>query len=193
MNKNDVLLDLGWNNFYKKLQNFGKTFINEENAINLSKIVGDYHTIHSRLLNNEIPDWIQHAFPIQLEVLQIFAMMPNSIGMIHKDGLARKCALNVPLTGYTEGYMQWFDKEFNEHLVNTEYSQVRLTKNEVGQKIYRMDETPTVSVHINAPTLLNTDVWHRIDNSQNKNFRWILSLRFSCNPGFTNVANVLKS
>jgi hypothetical protein len=186
MTQDDVIVKLAWNDFFKRLQEYGNTFINENRASALARSAGDSHTIIHRSIS-DFPAWIVEAFPIKVLVLQIFAILPESIGMTHKDGLNRKSAFNIPLNGAELGYMDWFDLDITERKVDTKYTQIRLTEDEKNHKAHRITDIPTYRVRIDSPALINTDVWHRIDNSDNKNFRYTLSIRFEGNPSLSEL------
>jgi hypothetical protein len=186
MNQDDVIIKLEWNDFFKKLQDYGNTFINENRASILSQFAGDSHTIIHRSVS-DFPAWLIEGFPIKVLVLQIFAILPESVGMTHKDGLERKSAFNIPLNGAELGHMDWFNLDIKERKIDTKYTQIRLTENEKNHNSYRITDVPTYSVIIDKPSLVNTDVWHRIDNRDNKNFRYTISIRFKGNPSFSEL------
>ena len=180
MNQDNVIVKLEWNDFFKRLQEYGNTLVNEKRALVLAILARDSHTIIHRIIS-DFPAWIYDEFPIKISVIQIFAILPESIGSTHKDGLNRKSAFNIPLIGADLGYMDWFDLDIVERKIDTKYTQVRLTDHD------KIDYSPICRVRIDKPSLVNTDVWHRVDNSDNKNFRYMLSVRFESNPSFSEL------
>ena len=181
---NHLIVKLEWNDFFKKLQEYGNTFVNEKRASLLAVYAKDSHTIIHRIIS-DFPKWIYDEFPVKISVIQIFAILPESIGSTHKDGLNRKAAFNIPLLGADLGHMDWFDLDIKERKIDTRYTQVRLTDHE------KIDYVPACRIRIDKPALVNTDVWHRVDNRDNKNFRFVLSIRFEDNPSFSELKELL--
>jgi len=189
MNNNNVMHDVGWSPVYKKMQDYGKEFINNLLAANTVASFGDLHVIVHRSMGNAIPDWIVNSFTIAPEILQVFAIPPGALGMIHKDGINRKATFNIPISGYTKGDMHWFsdNEALSEFKIDCSYTKVRLTNEEINVKGTRLDLEPEVICTVNAPSILNTNVWHRIDNRDNANWRWVLSIRFAGNPEYNTL------
>lgn len=192
MNPTDVIIKFEWNGFFIKLQEYGNTLVSNKQALELSNRVGDSHTIIYRSIEN-FPEWLVEGFRLKILVLQIFAILPESIGMTHKDGLERKAAFNIPLLGAELGYMDWFTLDNKEHKIDTLYTQIRLTDIEKNHNTYRIENIPNYRCRIDKPSIVNTDVWHRIDNSDNKNFRYMLSIRFKNNPPFDELQKYFLS
>ena len=46
---------------------------------------------------------------------------------------------------------------------------------------------------LEQPTLIDTNEWHRVDNSDNLNWRHVLSVRFLNNPSYNSVKDILNS
>ena len=49
------------------------------------------------------------------------------------------------------------------------------------------ETTPSFSTIVDTPSLVNTNAWHRVDNTNSDKFRWMLSLRFVNNPSYNTV------
>ena len=182
-----LLTAYSWNTFFEEVKNFGSSFIDNNKCIENSKLRGDTHTIIYRLIGSEIPRWIQSAIPENIIVLQIFAIEPNSAGLIHKDGVDRLCAFNIPILNCDQGTMDWFDSDdYSMYSVENPYTTIRITNEQLTQG-KKLETTPIHSTLITLPSLVNTNEWHRVDNRNSPNFRWMLSLRFKNNPMYTTV------
>jgi len=173
-----------WNPFFEKIKEFGLTFVDNEKCLESSRLRGDTHTIIHRLIKDEIPEWIRQGIPEDIIVLQIFAIEPNTVGLIHKDGVDRLCAFNIPILNCETGSMDWFsNSDFSVYSVENNYTTIRVTNEQI--KNGKSNETvPIFSTLVTEPALVNTDTWHRVDNRGVKSFRWMLSLRFKDNPSF---------
>jgi hypothetical protein len=173
-----------WNPFFEKIKEFGLTFVDNEKCLESSRLRGDTHTIIHRLIKDEIPEWIRQGIPEDIIVLQIFAIEPNTVGLIHKDGVDRLCAFNIPILNCETGSMDWFsNSDFSVYSVENNYTTIRVTNEQI--KNGKSNETvPIFSTLVTEPALVNTDTWHRVDNRGVKSFRWMLSLRFKNNPSF---------
>jgi hypothetical protein len=186
MNNNTVIFDLGWSHKYKLIQEYYSEYINNEKATNIRTLSGDLHVITDKMFKKDVPGWIIDAFPVEIGIVQLFSIPAGVTGMIHKDGLPRYSTINIPLTGYTEGTMHWYSD--SEHLtevkIDTAYTKVRLVAEELYNTGTRLDLIPDAQSTVTAPSILNTDIWHRIDNKKNTKSRWVASIRFSTNPTF---------
>lgn len=183
---NNFTKHLMWTDFFKQLQEYGSQHINEDKALGLSRMVGDSHTIIFRQIK-DFPLWIRENLPLDILVIQLFAMNPKSIGMVHKDGIERKSAFNIPLLNCDKGYMDWFSDRYEQITIDTDYTKIRITTTEKNFDMFRINDDPVHHCRIDAPSLVNTDVWHRIDNSDNENYRYMLSIRFVGNPEFKDL------
>ena len=173
-----------WDPFFEKIKEFGLTFVDNEKCLENSKLRGDTHTIVHRLIKDQIPDWIRQEIPEDIIVLQIFAIEPNTVGLIHKDGIDRLCAFNIPIQNCNAGTMDWFDDScYSTYSVENNYTTIRVT-NEQMTHGKEFENTPAFSTLVTRPSLVNTNVWHRVDNRRISNFRWMLSLRFRNNLSF---------
>src|SRR6185436_9651299 len=97
--------ELQWNDFFRKIQTYGNTFINQTAVDELAEKIRDGHMVLHRVIERDIPNWIKDEFKLPIEFLQVFASNPGSIGRTHKDGIARKGSLNIPLLNTDHGYV----------------------------------------------------------------------------------------
>jgi hypothetical protein len=184
---NLFLTRYNWSDFFNKVSEFGATFVNEEKCIESSKLRGDTHTIIHRLTKQEIPQWIKDVVPEEIIVLQIFAIEPNTVGLVHKDGVDRLCAFNIPILNCNLGSMDWFNEnEYSSYPVGNDYTTIRVSNEQIKDgKVF--ETTPSFSTIVDTPSLVNTNAWHRVDNRNSDKFRWMLSLRFVNNPSYNTV------
>jgi hypothetical protein len=182
-----------WNPFFEKIKEFGLTFVDNKKCLESSRLRGDTHTIIHRLIKDEIPTWIRQGIPEDIIVLQIFAIEPDTVGLIHKDGVDRLCAFNIPILNCELGSMDWFStSDFSIYSVENNYTTIRVTNEQI--KNGKSSETvPIFSTLVTQPALVNTDTWHRVDNRGMPSFRWMLSLRFKNNPSFEIVQEKLNN
>lgn len=174
-----------WTENFKKMSVWGSQFINESKSVSIRLSTGDTHNITNRILNKDIPVWIKDIFPLEISHVQLFSAEPDAVGFIHKDGIDRKCAFNVPVQGCDDGIIQWFDNVFEEREINNDYTQIRLQKN-------RKDAEPLFSSKVSCPALLNTNLWHRVYHKDSIGWRHMLSIRFVDNPAYEDVGLMLK-
>ena len=181
---NYLMKQYQWNAFYNKVKSYYSVYINNQNCLENSKLRGDTHTIIHRFHGNDIPNWIREEFKSDILIVQIFAAEPRSVGLIHKDGTDRQCAFNIPLFGCESGYMQWFEEsQLTTRLISNEYTSIRISEEQI-QNGKSFEPIPIQSTLIVHPTLINTNIWHRIDNRDSDQFRWMISIRFAHNPSF---------
>lgn len=184
---NNLLTRYKWSEFFNKIQEFGSTLVDNQRCLENSKLRGDTHTIIHRLIKDEIPQWIRSEIPEDIIVLQVFAIEPNTVGLIHKDGIDRLCAFNIPILNCNCGTMDWFDdNEYRTYSVENSYTTIRVTDEQITQG-KSFETSPMFSALVNTPALVNTNVWHRIDNRGSEKFRWMLSLRFKNNPTYESL------
>lgn len=187
---NSLVKLLNWSDFFREAQEYGKQFIDENRVGEISKLAGDGHIILHRQLGKDIPDWIRNRFNSPIEVLQVFASQPGSIGRVHKDGIARKSALNVPVLNSDQGYTEWFTEQFKEVTISNAYTQIRIADEE-STASYRVEVEPEYRIKISTPSILNTDRWHRVNNRENTDFRYMISFRFINNPSFDELCAII--
>lgn len=184
---NTLLLKYHWLDFFDAIRKFGLDFVDNQKCVESSKLRGDTHTIIHRLIKDEIPQWIRNEIPEDIIVLQIFAIEPNTVGLIHKDGVDRLCAFNVPILNCDQGTMDWFDdSEYSIYSVENSYTTIRVSDEQIKQG-KSFETKPMLSALVDTPSLVNTNVWHRVDNRSSNKFRWMLSLRFKNNPTYEEV------
>lgn len=187
-----VLWEFEWNEFFRELRSYGNTFIDPAKVDDIAETIRDGHIILHRLIGRNIPTWIRDQFNLPVEVLQIFACKSGAVGRIHKDGLARKSSFNIPVANTELGFVEWFDKDIPELTINNSYTQIRITPAEIDESNIRLDYDPIFRSRITVPSVLNTDVWHRVDNTENNHIRYMLGLRFKNNPTFNELVESVK-
>jgi hypothetical protein len=176
-----------WNEDLKKIQEWGSQFINHDAALELYQITKDRHNIVARILKDEIPQWIKSIVGENIDYVQLFSAEKNSVGFLHKDGFNRRCAFNVPISGASQGYIEWYSGIDQEREYENDTTQIRLLEKDADITKLRIIYRSKTSV----PSLLDTDVWHRVDNRNNDNWRHVLSFRFEDNPTFESVRTQL--
>ena len=184
-----------WNETFNKLREFGVGFVDNRKSLMTSKWQGDAHAILYKFSGERIPDWIRNSIPYKVQFVHIFSIGPRSVGIIHKDGVDKQCAFNIPIANTDNSSMDWFDPdEYSDLLISvdnytTETGKVRVTKEQllIGKEV---ETTPYFSKTIDCPSLVNINEFHRIDNRKSDQFRWVLSLRFLGNPSFADVEKV---
>jgi hypothetical protein len=174
------------------MKELGLKHINVDRAQQLERDTGDWHTIIHREMV-DFPDWMLRGLPLRPLLYQVFAISPESTGMIHKDGIDRKAALNIPLSGCSSGWMEWFDDVFNELKIDVPYTKVRLTTVEKNYIPYRSDTRPKERIIVDHPHLVDTDTWHRVDNRGNTEYRFMFSVRFHGNQPLTVLKEIFKN
>lgn len=181
------------NNFFYPLQRrqifddlsaFGLSNLNSSKVDEIIKKVGDTHVISHRSLGSPVD------FPLDVDWIQVFCIKAHTIGMIHKDGLDRQCALNIPLVACEQGEMQWFTQNLEELKIDNSYTKVRILREEIHGE--RLPLEPTFSTLVNGPAIVSTNNWHRVYNSNNPSDRYMLSIRFKNNPTFEEVVESWK-
>ena len=82
--------------------------------------------------------------------------------------------------------MQWFDNDYEPLEIITDRTRIILPKTE--------DIAPNeyLRLTLTKPTLVKTDVWHRVDNIDNPDNRIVFSIRFKGNPEFEDVKALLS-
>lgn len=151
----------------------------DDELVELLKVTGDNHAIYRRDYVFSEEEILTFAgIGLVPEFKQYFITAPRSVGMIHKDGVDRKCSFNIPLDEHSAGGEHQF---FSDLVTRT-----KTIKNE--RTIIRLPGTDTAkctnSFKLITPTLVNTDMWHRVDNRGNDKPRVVLAIRFVGNPSF---------
>ena len=184
---NEYITEFEWNDNLRALAAYGKSLIDPATTEASYKDRFENHLVVFNREESDPPEGI--TLPLKLDRLLLSCLRANSVGKIHKDGLNRNCALNIPVSNTEIGNMQWFSDEFK---INVEqYSKT------VVRSIEEDEFSTTVPVAyeqtILKPSLVNTNIWHRIDNSQNTEDRYILTLRFNGNPSYKIMKTLLTS
>jgi len=178
-----------WNEDFKKIQEWGRQFIDEVLAKTISEKTFDKHNIIKRIDKSEIPDWIRDLIGENIDYVQLFSAEKNSMGFLHKDGLDRKCAFNIPVSGSEEGYIEWYSGIDQERIFEDDFTKIRLLNFDANREKLKILFRSKTSV----PCLLNTDLWHRVNNQSNEKWRHVLSFRFEDNPTFESMKTQLLS
>lgn len=164
-----------------ELVTYGLANLTKHKVQGLVAYAQEPHIISHRGWGNMLPNF---EMPLPIEWIQVFCITKDSIGSIHKDGIDRQCALNVPLVNCDKGLMQWFDTEYETVQIDNKYTKVRLLKKDVDQTTL----TAAFSTVVDKSSIVSTNNWHRIQNVGNEE-RYMLSVRFKYNPTFEQVAN----
>lgn len=176
-----------WNDDLKRIQEWGCQFINEDAALALYQTSKDRHNITVRVAKDGIPSWIQKTIGDNIDYVQLFSAEKNSIGFLHKDGFNRRCAFNIPISGCAYGYIEWYSGIDQQREYHNDITQIRLLEKDAHTNNLRLIFRSKTS----SPCLLDTDVWHRVNNQSNENWRHVLSFRFEKNPDIEFVKNQL--
>lgn len=176
--------------FIELLRDKFSRYASVSKAEEVASRIQDGHSIIFR----EVSPSLTAPAGLSIELVQIFASTPGSIGRLHRDGLDRKAALNIPLSGCSKGCVEWLlnpafkDEELKT--VNNEYTKIRITTSEAGYKRHNLEFQE--SFVLNQPAIIDTDVWHRVNNSDNLDYRFVLSVRFKNNPSFEHLVEALR-
>ena len=187
-----VVREFEWNDFYDRLRDFGAQFIDDATAQTQSSRTPDTHIVLKRVMPEDLPVFVkQEMGHLAVQHLQIFWIKARSCGMIHTDGLDRHCALNIPLRNTDLGIQEWFEHPFTEYAFRGNGTVSRVTTEEVHQYPLKWDKPASLQLVLKKPTVVNTNMWHRVDNRNNPNHRYVISLRFKDNPSFEHVVRCL--
>jgi hypothetical protein len=183
----ELYTSYNWSPEFKKLSQWAEALINEDKARELFKITRDRHNIVNRVVDKDLPDWIKNMFGVPISHVQLFSAEPTAIGVVHKDGLDRFCAFNIPVKNADKGTIEWLSGNVIERKVEIKHTSIRLLEDRTQQK----DMTADAIILLENPTLINTDHWHRVNNSSNYRWRHVLSIRFLNNPSYQEVKQIL--
>ena len=176
----------------KLVRQFGTEFlVNDKINITDSRItnVGSGFLIVAKELDwqtNIVSDYIG----CNIATVRIFITNPFSFFPMHRDCKGgktslREWAINIPLMNCDNGYNQWFSDDEN-YFGNEIYS-------ESGNAIIPEDQTKIYNISdrqiLNCPKLIRTDIHHNVDNTDNKNFRVILSYRSDDNISWNDIVS----
>lgn len=189
MNSNDLYTQYQWTPAFRELSQWGKNLIDEHKAQGLSKITTEKHNIVNRVIDKDLPAWIKDIFKVPVSHVQLFSAEPIAIGSIHKDGLDRLCAFNIPVSNADVGWTEWLEGPSIEKKISLKHTSIRLLQDRRQANLM----TVAARMLLEQPTLINTNEWHRVDNSANHNWRHVLSVRFLNNPSYDSVKEILNS
>jgi hypothetical protein len=168
------------------LHNYGLENLNTEKVNDLVVMAKEHHVIPFRVMPTNMPVF---NLPLPIAWVQIFCIKAGKVGKIHKDGIDRQCALNIPLLNCNMGHMQWFDNDYDMVTIDETYTKVRLIRDELNTVgTIRPNEIATFSTLVTCPSIVFTNQWHRMDNTVSLDDRYMLSVRFKNNPSFDDVA-----
>ena len=184
---------LEWTQFYRDLQDYGNSLIQMSVVDSIYRQTQDAHVIQTRLFEPEIPEWVKKAVPLRLDILMMFGTLPNSLGKYHKDGFTRKAALNVPLNGGDKGCIEWSAEDIEELKIYGPRKEVRISKKEQTNLGFRFDLPIRDRMTLSQPVLLDTNEWHRVNNLENNEYRFVLSLRFFGNPDLNTLIKLFDT
>lgn len=127
---------------------------------------------------------------IRLSHLQMFVTRPGNLSRWHIDGNYRHASLNIPVFNCS-GVIEWSDPDY---AFDTEVFASEYTRN-IRASSRLEDEVPVVEqVVLTHTTLVNSGVWHRLDNRKSlTGHRVVLSARFANNPPFVDVLTAFNS
>ena len=125
---------------------------------------------------------------ISFHTSRIFITSPGKYFPIHKDCVSniktfREWAINIPLFNCDEGYNTWFlDRE--------EYKDYQEYMGDGASAVGLLHPNPKLSYRekLDCVKLLRTDIFHGVDNKQNKDFRIVLSLRSNDNISWNDIS-----
>lgn len=171
---------------YDRLIDLLRQYINDSTVNGLARLTGDGHVVLKRLAAAELPigilDWFLFR-DLKPQFVQVFASIPRNCGIIHKDGRDRRATLNIPIQGCASGATEWFqDQNFSEHLIVNPTTTVRVTKEEMTVYPERLNVLCTHSMILTCPHILDIDAWHRLNNTENSEYRYVAAVRFHGNP-----------
>ena len=189
MNSQDLYTKYNWSPAFKELSLWGQNLIDEEKAQGLSKITSEKHNIVNRVIDKDLPAWIKDIFKVPVSHVQLFSAEPAAIGSVHKDGLDRLCAFNIPVRNTDIGWTEWLEGPSIERKISLKHTSIRLLQDRRQANLM----TVASRMLLEQPTLINTNEWHRVDNSANHNWRHVLSVRFLNNPSYDSVKDILNS
>lgn len=113
---------------------------------------------------------------------RFFIFKQGQQSTIHIDNIPpRHCALNFPIAKCEDVPIIWYrgEGEKVDYQMPRYVVDISITEPGTVEEIDR--------VTLTVPTLINTSIWHSVDNSNNTHDRVIFSLRFANNPTFDDV------
>lgn len=171
---------------YDRLIDLLLPYVNDSTVNGLARLTGDGHVVIKRLANAELPIGILDWFlckDLKPQFVQLFASLPGNCGIIHKDGTDRKATLNIPIRGCSQGATEWFQGHvFSERKIVNPTTTVRITEEEASVYPERLTVPCTHSMILTCPHILDIDEWHRLNNTNNPEYRYVAAVRFHGNP-----------
>ena len=179
-----------WSPILRKFQDHYNALANDIVTARVISQSKDGHVISFREIlnsrNSEMFQEFEQITGVKPWFVQIFSAGPGVVGMVHKDGIDRKCCINIPLRGCEEGINEWtLPEDGTTKLVSTEKLSIQVLSN--PDQPVNIAEATLLTV----PILFRTDEWHRLDNGKNVNYRHIASIRFVDNPAYDDVLKIL--
>jgi hypothetical protein len=178
---------LPWDTNFLKIAEFGRNVIDPIDTEKHWNRTKEAQLVVGHWAQEEPPPGVK--LPLKLDRFLLSCLRANSVGKIHRDGLNRYCALNIPVANCEMGMMQWFDN--NYEMTVQQYT--RTVVRSIHGDTFDPTLPSTYQTLITQPSLVNTDVWHRIDNSQNSFDRYILTFRFKDNPTYEDMKSLLAT
>ena len=130
------------------------------------------------LIAKEI-DWdcgiIEDRLGVTISTARVFITNPNSKLPIHKDCISkdqlREWAINIPLFGCDQGYNVWYKdtREYEQHQTFSGPGAAQILMHPSPVEHYR-EKLDTIK-------LLRTGIFHGVDNTDNPDYRIVLSIR----------------
>lgn len=143
------------------------------------------HRVSHRFWPADLPESLRSYRDQPLYCLQLFTIGAGITGQIHKDGIGRLAAVNIPFSGCETATMDWFSDDWPLEQIPATGSVTRIPS------VQTINPVPTSQVILTEPTLVNTDEWHRIDNSGGVTDRKVISIRLYPNPTFEELRQAL--
>ncbi len=170
-------------------------YSNDSTVDGMARLTGDGHVVLKRMTTQELPvgvlDWFAFRDLVP-QFLQLFASAPGNCGVIHKDGLDRRSTLNIPIRGCSKGATEWFAESlFVERSIVNPTTKARITEEEIAVYPQRLDAKPTHSMILTSTHVLDIDTWHRLNNKDNPEYRYVAAVRFCGNPSAQQLADKL--
>lgn len=171
---------------YDRLIDLLSHHLNESTVRDLARLTGDGHVVLNIKVASGLPigilDWFS-CRDLKPQFVQLFASLPGNCGIIHKDGTDRKATLNIPIRGCDKGATEWFQGHgFSEHKLINPTTTVRITEEEIAVYPERLKLTYTHAMILTCPHVLDIDEWHRLNNTDNPEYRYVMAIRFHGNP-----------
>lgn len=136
-------------------------------------------TLNSLLRDSNLLDDLSHA--------QIFIARPGIKSKFHVDGLnpQRKAAINIPISGCKFGVIEWSDASVKGVLKDLGFTSHWVPETPLGESV---SSTCSLAEHVHV---VKTDKWHRLNLTDNPEWRVVFSLRFMSNPSFEELVEKL--